>query len=73
TLYTDTILQALPEPAPPRRVYIPFETEGAAAKRLRAEGWITIAGLAAVRNSRDEAKRLNCSHVFDGGKIVALT
>ncbi|MGH6996407.1 MAG: ATP phosphoribosyltransferase regulatory subunit, partial [Stellaceae bacterium] len=72
TLYTDTILQALPAPAPPRRIYVPFEADGA-AKRLRAEGWITIAGLAAVRNPRDEAKRLNCGHVFDGGKIVALT
>ncbi len=73
TLYTDTILQALPESPPPRRIYVMFDADGAAAKRLRAEGWITVAGLAAVRNPRDEAKRLNCGHLFDGGKIIALT
>ncbi|HYL31632.1 MAG TPA: ATP phosphoribosyltransferase regulatory subunit [Stellaceae bacterium] len=73
TLYTDTILQALPTPPTPRRIYVPFDAESAAAKRLRAEGWITVAGLAAVRDPRDEAKRLNCGHLLDGGKIVALT
>jgi len=73
TLYTDTILQALPAPPTPRRIYVPFDAESAAAKRLRAEGWITVAGLATVRDPRDEAKRLNCGHLLDGGKIVALT
>ncbi|HKR20489.1 MAG TPA: ATP phosphoribosyltransferase regulatory subunit [Stellaceae bacterium] len=73
TLYADTILQALPESPAPRRIYVPYDADGAAAKRLRADGWITVAGLAAVRNPRDEAKRLNCGHLFDGGKIVALT
>jgi len=72
TLYTDTILQALPEPAPPRRIYVPSNVDGTAAQRLRAEGWITVAGLAPVRNPRDEAKRLNCGHLLDGGKIIAL-
>jgi len=38
TLYTDTILQALPAPPTPRRIYVPFDAESAAAKRLRAEG-----------------------------------
>ena len=73
TLYTDTILQALPAPPTPRRIYVPFDAESAAPKRLRAEGWITVAGLATVRDPRDEAKRLNCGHLLDGGKIVALT
>lgn len=73
TLYTDTVLQALPEPPAPRRIYVPFDSDGTAAQRLRSEGWITVAGLAAVRNPRDEAKRLNCGHLLDGGKIIALT
>jgi ATP phosphoribosyltransferase regulatory subunit len=72
TLYADTIVQALPAPPAPRRVYVPFE-ESAAAKRLRAEGWITVTGLAPERDPRREAKRLNCGHLLDGGKIVALT
>ncbi|MGH7013058.1 MAG: ATP phosphoribosyltransferase regulatory subunit [Stellaceae bacterium] len=73
TLYTDTILQALPEPPAPRRIYVPVDAAGDVAQRLRAEGWITVAGLAAVRNPPDEAKRLNCGHLLDDGKIVALT
>ncbi|MDE2164788.1 MAG: ATP phosphoribosyltransferase regulatory subunit [Alphaproteobacteria bacterium] len=72
TLYTDTIVQALPPLPAPRRVYVPFE-DGAVAKQLRAEGWITVAGLAPARDPRGEAKRLNCGHFLDGGKIVALT
>jgi ATP phosphoribosyltransferase regulatory subunit len=72
TLYTDTIVQALPPLPAPRRVYVPFE-DGAVAKQLRAEGWITVAGLAPARDPRGEAKRLNCGHLLDGGKIVALT
>lgn len=72
TLYADTVLQALPEPPAPRRIYVPFDSDGTVAKQLRAEGWITIAGLGSVESARDEAKRLNCNHLLDGGKIVAL-
>jgi ATP phosphoribosyltransferase regulatory subunit len=73
TLYTDTILQSLPEPAAPRRIYVPSNVDGTASQQLRAEGWITVVGLAPVRNARDEAKRLNCGHLLDGGKIIALS
>ncbi|MDE2229048.1 MAG: ATP phosphoribosyltransferase regulatory subunit [Alphaproteobacteria bacterium] len=73
TLYADTILQALPEPPAPRRIYVPFDGDLGSARRLRTEGWITVAGLAPVRNARDEAKRLNCGHLLDGGKIIVLT
>jgi ATP phosphoribosyltransferase regulatory subunit len=71
TLYTDTVVQALPRPATVRRVFLPAGS-GAAAKRLREEGWVTVAGLAPVKDARAEAKRLDCGHVFENGKITPL-
>jgi ATP phosphoribosyltransferase regulatory subunit len=70
TLYTDTVLQAMPEYVPARRVYVPVGGDLAAMRRLREQGWITVAGLAPAANAQDEAKRLNCGHVFESGKIV---
>jgi ATP phosphoribosyltransferase regulatory subunit len=71
TLYTDTVVQALPGPAPIRRVFLPAGS-GAAAKRLREESWVTVTGLAPVKDARAEAERLNCGHVFENGKVIAL-
>ena len=72
TLYTDTILRALPpQPAMPR-LYVPVGSDGAAAARLRGEGWATIGGLAAVADNAAEAKRLRCSHWLDGANVVAV-
>jgi ATP phosphoribosyltransferase regulatory subunit len=72
TLYTDTILRALPERAPAPRLYLPPGSDPAVGRRLRAEGWVTAAGLMPVADVAAEAKRLHCSHWLDGDKIVAL-
>jgi ATP phosphoribosyltransferase regulatory subunit len=72
TLYTDTVLQAMPEYVPSRRVYVPVGGDLAAMRRLREQDWITVAGLAPTANAQAEAKRLNCGHVFESGKIVDL-
>jgi len=69
TLYTDTVLRALPEPKPMRRIYIPAEGDAATARRLRGEGWATVAGLARVQDVAAEARRLRCEHWLDGEKI----
>jgi len=69
TLYTDTILRTLPEPAPRRRVLVPFEADRARARALRAEGWITVAALLPAADWRTEARRLDCDHVLDGGEV----
>ena len=66
TLYADTILRALPEPAAPRRVYVPRERAEDAA-RLREGGWITVAGLAPAADPRAEARRLGCTHALPPG------
>jgi ATP phosphoribosyltransferase regulatory subunit len=72
TLYTDTILQALPGAATPRRVLVPLGADRSRAAALRVEGWITVASLAPARDWRAEARRLGCSHVLEGGVPIAL-
>jgi ATP phosphoribosyltransferase regulatory subunit len=72
TLYTDTVLAVVPAPASPRRIYLPAGLPPAAGRALRAEGWVTIAGLAAEPDIAAAAKRLDCGHAVIGGKVVAL-
>ena len=72
TLYTDTILQALPEMPGPRRVLLPLGAKRPRAEALRAAGWVTVAALAPVGDWRAEARRLGCSHVLEGGDPVAV-
>ncbi len=71
TLFMDGVLAALPGPKPPRRVFVPAGSAGAA--ELRAAGWATVAGLEPVADARAEARRLGCSHVFENGAAVAVT
>jgi ATP phosphoribosyltransferase regulatory subunit len=72
TLYTDTILRALPAQTPPRRIYIPAGSDAAIAKRLRGEGWVTVAGLEPVADVAAEARRLACRHRLEGDAIHAV-
>ncbi|MCB9948025.1 MAG: hypothetical protein H6842_09390, partial [Rhodospirillaceae bacterium] len=38
----------------------------------RQDGWITVAGLAPVADDMAEARRLGCTHVWSGDRIVAV-
>src|SRR5579863_4840995 len=67
TLYTDTILRTLPAPPPRRRVLVPLDGDPARTQALRAEGWITVAALLPAKDWPDEARRLDCGHVLEGG------
>ena len=67
TLYVDSLLRVLPEPSPPARVYVPAGTSAADSAGLRAEGWITVAGLEAAGDEEAEARRLGCSHIWRNG------
>ena len=73
TLYTDTVLRAVPQPKPMSRLYLPLGSDPALAARLRAEGWATVAGLIAVTDAAAEAKRLACAHWLKDTEIVALS
>ena len=68
TLYTDTILRTLPAPPSRRRVLVPLDNDPARARALRAEGWITVAGLLPSADWSAEAHRLGCGFVLEGGK-----
>jgi ATP phosphoribosyltransferase regulatory subunit len=72
TLYTDTVLAMVPAPAPPRRLYLPDGVPIATGRALRAEGWVTVAALAAVSDIAAEARRLDCGHAMIDGKIVEV-
>ena len=71
TLYTDTVLRAVPPAPPARRIYLPHGTPREAGARLRLEGWVTVAGLAPAV-PLDEARRLACSHAWVDETVTAL-
>lgn len=72
TLFMDAVLQALPALAPPKRLFLPYGTPAATAARLRAQGWVTVAGLEAEGPPLAEARRLDCGHVVTGEKIAVV-
>ncbi|BBK31013.1 ATP phosphoribosyltransferase regulatory subunit [Allostella humosa] len=61
TLYTDALQLAAPRPAPDRRVFLPAGTQPAAARALRAAGWVTLQALDDAE-PQAEAHRLGCTH-----------
>lgn len=67
TLYTDTVMRALPAAQHAPRLYIPFGTAPEVGVRLRADGWRTVAGLEPEADQAAEARRLRCSHIFLNG------
>ncbi|MFN0113550.1 MAG: ATP phosphoribosyltransferase regulatory subunit, partial [Paracoccaceae bacterium] len=70
TIYTDTILRALPAAPQPRAIFVAAD-EGLAA-RLRDEGWTTVAALGNCADIRAEARRLGCTHALIDDRIVEL-
>jgi ATP phosphoribosyltransferase regulatory subunit len=72
TLYTDAILDTLPEAAPRRRILLPLGTGREAARRLREAGWVTVAAVAPARDWRTEARRLRCGWVLEKDTPAAV-
>ena len=72
TLYIDNILRVLPLPEPPRRIFVSAADETRVAAELRGKGWITIAGLDVTDDTRTEALRLGCTHVWLDNKVLKL-
>ncbi len=64
TLFTDTILRAVPAPPADARLFLPHGTAPARAAELRAEGWVTVAALDPSASPGDEARRLGCDHLL---------
>ena len=72
SVYLDSLMDALPKAISAEKLYLPFETSIEAANNLRAEGWRTIQGLTEEQDSRKEAARLSCSHLYLEGAVTAL-
>jgi ATP phosphoribosyltransferase regulatory subunit len=72
SVYLDSLLAALPPPVARPRLFLPQGVGDAVAARLRDEGWVTIAGLAAVHDPVVEARRQGCSHCFLAGNIEGI-
>ena len=70
TLYLDTVLRAVPDPAPSPRVFLPLDTQESDGARLRSEGWVTVRALESFDEPAAEARRLYCTHIFTGGQIL---
>ncbi len=68
TLYLDRLAEIAPQPAPVRMVYLPLGHDRAAAARLRAEGWRTLAQL----GEGEDPAALGCGWVLAGAEPVAL-
>ncbi|HYZ31646.1 MAG TPA: ATP phosphoribosyltransferase regulatory subunit, partial [Crenalkalicoccus sp.] len=69
TLYPDAVLRAAPVPAPIPRVFIPRGAPDEAARRLRAEGFATVAALSGA----DQPRALRCTHILRDGRAVPLS
>lgn len=66
TLFMDSVMRALAAPDPAPRVFLPAGTPVAVGRRLRAEGWVTVAGLEDGVEAAEEAARLGCTHLYAG-------
>ncbi len=72
TIFMDTLLRALPRNGRGELVYLPPDCDPAEARELRHQGRRAIQGLEAVADERAQARRLGCSHILEGGVVVAL-
>ena len=72
TLYMETVLRALPNPIVKKRLLVPHSVNRDVLISLRKDGWITVSLLKKVDSLRNEAKRLNCSHIFLEGKAEKI-
>lgn len=73
SLFLDSIMRALPEPARVPRIYLPWDTSEGEGARLRGEGWIVVAALAREDDVRATAQGLGCTHVLIDGAPAAVS
>ncbi|MEQ8602431.1 MAG: ATP phosphoribosyltransferase regulatory subunit [Marivibrio sp.] len=79
SLYLDSVMRGAPAPKPAARCFLPTASALEVGPRLRAAGWITVAGLDAGSDEDParQARRLGCTHYLDpedgpGGEPRAL-
>jgi len=72
TLFMDSVLRALPPAAPVERLYLPADAPPDVAADLRADGWVTVAGLEREPDPAAEARRLGCAALWVDGAVRRL-
>lgn len=72
SVYMDSLIEALPAPQKPEKLFLPYGTSDKDAAAQRTAGWRTIQGLTEEADMVKEARRLGCSHVFRGGQISTV-
>lgn len=72
TVYLDSLMRAVTPPPSAPRLFLPFGTSAAEARRWRQEGWQTVAALQSSPDAAAEARRLGCTHIVSLGKAQAL-
>ena len=72
TVFMDTVMQALPAGEEKGSVFLPANTQAHKAQELREQGWRTIGALIETDDVEQEARRLNCTHLLEGGNVRAL-
>jgi ATP phosphoribosyltransferase regulatory subunit len=68
TLYTDTVLRAIPFPSARRQIFVPLDAPKGTAEALRAQGEVAIRGFAPGA----DPKKLGCTHVWRAGAVVPI-
>jgi len=66
SLYLDPLVDAGLGQEIRQRVFAPFGSDPATSASLRAQGWITIAGL----SENDDGRALGCSHYLAGNEVL---
>lgn len=72
TLFMDTIIEVVPSPAAPRRLFLPANTPPERRREFQESCWITVSGLDKNEDAITAARRLGCDHVLIGGRIEAV-
>jgi ATP phosphoribosyltransferase regulatory subunit len=72
TLFTDMVLRASPATPSAERVFVPHGTPPDIARGLRDAGRIALQGLAEAPDVVAEARRLDCSHYWRDGAVLAV-
>ena len=73
TLFLDSLMRAVPGVVAENRLFLPFGTAQKVGVQLRAEGWITVAGLSSSGMSEGDAKTLDCTHILMENEIKNIT
>jgi ATP phosphoribosyltransferase regulatory subunit len=72
TLFVDALRRAVAPPPERTALYLPADTPLAEGARLREEGWRTVRALENGTDSRNEARALGCTHIFENGEARPL-